>query len=115
MKLLIDESLNVELLDACRNAGIDYMCEGYLRGETDKVIIQYSTVYEMPIVTEDKDFGELIYLKGLKPFAVILLRYSPKETIDISIDLYKFLTDNINELKGNFIVITTAQTRVKPI
>ncbi len=80
MKLLIDESLNFELLDACRNAGIDFICvKDILRGEMDEVIAQYSTIHEMPILTEDKDFGELIYAKGLKPFAVILLRYSPKE------------------------------------
>jgi predicted nuclease of predicted toxin-antitoxin system len=113
MKLLIDESLNFRLLNACQSAGISFICvKDIMRGALDTEIIQFSNDNERIILTEDKDFGELVFKQNLKPYGVIFLRYSPLETADASIALFKCLTEHQTELQGNFIAITPRNTRI---
>ena len=95
MNLLIDESVNFRLLNACSSAGISFICiKDFMRGAPDTMIIDYSFKNQCIIVTEDKDFGELVFKQNLHPYGVIFLRYSPSETADISIMLLDVLRNN---------------------
>ncbi len=116
MNLLIDESLNFRLLNACQSAGISFICvKDFMRGAPDIEIINYSFTNESIIVTEDKDFGELIFKQNLRPYGVVFLRYSPSETADVSIALFKCLTEQLSNLPGNFIAITPHNTRINSL
>ena len=116
MNLLIDESVNFRLLNACNNAGISFICiKDFMRGAPDTMIIDYSFKNQCIIVTEDKDFGELVFKQNLHPYGVIFLRYSPSETADISIMLFRCLTEQLSMLPGNFIAITPNNTRINSL
>ena len=65
------------------------------------------------IITQDSDFGELIYKNNFRAFSVIYLRFIPIQILTIIPILVDFLKQNNEEiLKGKFIVLTIKKKRV---
>lgn len=62
MKLLADECCDVALVEALRADGHDvlYVAES-LRGASDDGILTRAYTENRLLLTEDKDFGELVY------------------------------------------------------
>ena len=65
------------------------------------------------IVTEDKDFGEIVYHQNLTVAGVILLRYSPLDYNIIEIKLLNSLSAHLKKSIGKFVVINSRLTRVR--
>ena len=84
------------------------------RGISDIDIIELAQNPPKIILTEDKDFGDLIFAYNQKQVSVILLRYHYSELTEITSVLLKFLLNNIVE-ENSFVVITTKNIRVRRI
>ncbi len=65
------------------------------------------------IITEDKDFGEIVYHKNLKVTGIILLRYLPDEYSAIENKLLRYLAAHLQECIGKFVVINAKLTRTR--
>jgi predicted nuclease of predicted toxin-antitoxin system len=119
MRLIADENLHRKIIIALRKEGYDvFSIQENNFGIADMEIID---LYAMPnsiILSEDKDFGDLTFLKKINTNAVILLRY-PKllsEVELIIIVLLKFLSENTLEfLTGKFTVLTPYKKRIRII
>jgi predicted nuclease of predicted toxin-antitoxin system len=94
MKLLADENFPKNSIEILANAGFDIISVGsdYL-GIEDAEVIQISIEQNRTIITFDRDYGELIFKKGLKPVAgVIYLRwdnFDPKKPGKYLVKLFK--------------------------
>lgn len=111
--LIADESVNNNLIVAMRNAGHDvFSIRDDMRSEEDVAIAAFSLMPPRIIVTEDKDFGEIVYHKNLKVSGVILLRYLPFEYEVIKNKLLAYLAAHINNSVGKLVAITDRLTRV---
>ena len=65
------------------------------------------------LLTEDKDFGELVYRKKLGHSGVVLLRLdgcSPEEKSEIVSNVFR---QSLNEIKSAFVVIDNRSMRVR--
>ena len=82
------------------------------RGISDVDIIQMAQNPAKIILTEDKDFGDLIFAYKQNQVSVILLRYHYLDMETISSILLKFLQNHII-LQHSFIVITTKNIRIR--
>ena len=84
MKLIADENLHRNIITSLQKEGFDVYCiQDENHGITDEEIIE---LYAMPnsiIITEDKDFGDLTFLKKINTNAIILLRYSKLQNEEI--------------------------------
>ena len=78
MKLLADECCDASLVLAIREAGsdIEFVAETH-RGIQDKEVIDLAWKEERLLLTEDKDFGELVVRLGYQIKGVLLLRLPP--------------------------------------
>ena len=84
MRFLADESCDFSVVKALRAAGHDVtaVAEGPLRGADDDKVIELARVDRRILLTEDKDFGQLICSRPrlpdhLPPPLPILLHHRP--------------------------------------
>jgi predicted nuclease of predicted toxin-antitoxin system len=119
MKLIADENLHRRIITSLQNEGYDVYCiQDHNHGISDEEIVD---LYAMPnsiIVSEDKDFGDLTFLKKVNTNAIILLRYSKLQNeVGLIIPvLLNFLKEHSLEfLRGKFTVLTPYKKRIRVI
>ena len=114
--ILADENIDHSLIHAIRNAGFEvYSVYENNRGLSDEAIIDYSRDPPRIILTEDKDFGELVFRDRLNSHGVILLRAGKLDIgkrIQRLCDAWSVVEANP---EGAFIVITETRIRVRPL
>jgi predicted nuclease of predicted toxin-antitoxin system len=113
--LIADENIPVPIIEKLRFSNFDVVSifEDY-RGFSDKKIIELAKNPPKIILTEDKDFGDLVFAYNQKVVSVILLRYHFSEMELITDILINYLTTS-TILPNNFIVITTKNIRIRQI
>jgi predicted nuclease of predicted toxin-antitoxin system len=75
MNLLADENIDKSIVLALRAAGhsVEWIAE-IASGVTDEVVLQRAVETKALLLTEDKDFGELIFRQRLVHHGVLLIR-----------------------------------------
>ncbi|MEZ4688209.1 MAG: DUF5615 family PIN-like protein [Bacteroidia bacterium] len=113
MKLVADENLNGNIIRMLKERGHEvYEIGQNHQGISDREIIQLIADWESPLLTEDKDFGELVFAYKLNDVSVIFLRYDNPDIITVNQRLLAaidFLEKNDNRY---FITITALKTRI---
>lgn len=81
MRLLADENLHAGIVAWLRLNGHDvtYAAET-LRGEPDEVVLARAREEIRVVVTDDKDFGDLVVRRRLSTAGVLLLRQSTRRS-----------------------------------
>jgi predicted nuclease of predicted toxin-antitoxin system len=75
VNIVADECCDAPLIDALRNEGHDVLYVKELApGSDDSTVLQLSVDQARILLTEDKDFGELVVRLRLPAYGVILLR-----------------------------------------
>jgi predicted nuclease of predicted toxin-antitoxin system len=76
MNLLADESCPGPVIRALREAGHQVTAIAELaRGATDEQVLERALNEARVLITEDRDFGELVYARGRSSAGVILIRF----------------------------------------
>ena len=116
MKLLADECCDVALVEALRADGHDvlYVLES-LRGASDEEVLTRAFSEDRLLITEDKDFGELVYRLERPAIGIILLRFDPVDRILKIPRLFDLLRQDPQRLPGSFVVIEADKVRVRPL
>lgn len=89
MKIIADESVNYCMVTALRNEGakVISIADDYTSMK-DIAIASLSLNHPAIIITEDKDFGELVFKDKVQVAAVVLLCYDQSETSCYSTKAY---------------------------
>lgn len=116
MKLLADECCDVALVEALRSDGYDvlYVLES-LRGASDEEVLTRAFSEDRLLITEDKDFGELVYRLERPAKGIILLRF---DIVDHTLKIPRIialLRQDSQRLHGSFVVIEAGKIRVRPL
>ena len=117
MKLLIDENIHRKIIVALREENFSLVSvQESFSGIEDTEILNLSLNPPQVVITQDSDFGELIYKNNFRAFSVIYLRFIPIEITSIISILIDFLKENTQEkLKGKFVVLTIKKKRVNDL
>lgn len=67
------------------------------------------------LLTEDKDFGELVYRLRYPAHAILLLRFDPTQKSLKYTRLLKFLNDRPSQIIGAFVVLEADKVRIRPL
>lgn len=116
MKFLVDESTGIKVSHFLSTLGYNSLSatEKFL-GSTDKVILKIAEAEKRIIITNDKDFGDLIFYHQLNSHGVILLRLAD-ESAQNKIRIIKILLEKYSSrLKGNFVVVSENNIRIRKI
>jgi predicted nuclease of predicted toxin-antitoxin system len=116
MKLLADECCDAALVAALQSDGHDvlYAVES-LRGATDDEVLGRADNEGRILLTEDKDFGDLVYRLKRSAYGIILLRF---DVADRSLKVPRVLSllkNQTDQLPGVFVVIDPQKIRFRPL
>ena len=116
LKFLVDESTGDKLAEALKDNGYDALyCGKLLPGKPDEEIIKKANDEKRVLITNDKDFGEVVFRLKAVSSGVILLRLKndkPDNRIRNVLTIIKELKINLNK---NFIVVSEDKIRIRKI
>ncbi len=116
MKFLADECCDSGLVTSLRDSGHDvtYVTEQKAGSPDDEVLLNAYNEGRI-LLTEDKDFGELVYRLGKPSAGIVLIRIDVKERY-MKWPRLKSLIENYEErLPGHFVVINIDKYRFRPL
>lgn len=116
MRLLADECCDAGLVEALRRDGHDvtYVLES-MRAASDTEVLQRAWEEGRLLMTEDKDFGELVYRLRRPVQGIILLRFAPEERALKVPRLRALLDREAERLGGAFVVLDAEKARIRPL
>ncbi len=112
---IVDESAGFAVVQYLQSIGYDVLSVSDAMFQADDVDILSRAVHDNRIVvTNDKDFGTLIYRDSKRHVGVLLLRLDD-ERAENRVRIVKTVIENyIDRLPGNFVVATEKRLRVRP-
>lgn len=116
MRLICNENISGTVIKALRDLGHDVLAvKETMRGADDEAILAQAQLESRLVLTQDKDFGELAFGKGLPAtYGVILFRLagdSPAVDNQRMVDVIQGRTD----WYGQFTVVTDDRLRMRPL
>ena len=115
MNLLADEGVDKPIVDRLRQDGHNVLYVAEMEPSIpDDVVLQRANEHRALLVTQDKDYGELVYRRGLVHLGVILIRLEgllPETKARI---VSKILAERAAEMPDAFSVISPGMVRIRP-
>jgi len=116
MRFLADENVSRRVIERLRGQGFDVVSIGETRsGATDRDVLETANAEGCILITEDRDFGELVIRQRLRVHGMMLLeldRLSNAAQADLLVDVVSLHGD---KLVGNLAVIEPQRIRVRPL
>ena len=116
MRFLADECCEAALVSALRQDGHDvlYAIES-LRGATDDELLTRALSERRFLLTEDKDFGELVCRLRRPTQGIILLRFDVADRAAKIPRLRRLLEQKPDRLAGVLVILETDKVRFRPL
>jgi len=116
MRFLADENVEQPVVDALRADGHDVTCVGEVApGTADEQVLQIANAESRLLLTNDKDFGQLIYREGRVSEGIVLLRFETQDGVEKAAILDRILPTLEPRLRGHFAILTEQRVRLRPL
>ncbi len=114
--IILDENVESHWVNLLKKSGYEtlYIAEAH-PGISDPQVVAIVEKYKGVLITEDKDFGELVFSHGMKNISVILLRYDQPQYEQIEVALLNTIKDYYQQPGSWFITITKRNVRIRNI
>lgn len=114
MILLADENIDRGIVERLRRDGhaVDWIAE-VSPSVSDEDVLGRAVAIGAVLVTEDKDFGELVYRRGLSHAGVLLVRLEGLDNAAKAAVVSQAVRDNAAELHGAFAVVSHDVVRLR--
>lgn len=113
MNFLADESCAGPVIRALREAGHDVVAIAEVAaGATDEDVLARAIDEKRLLITEDRDFGELVYAAGRSSAGVILIRFDSRARRSKPATVVDAVATLGSRLRDAFIVIEAGRVRV---
>ena len=116
MRWLVDECVDAALVGYLQDAGHDavYMSDVEPRA-TDVDVMRRAQHEHRLLLTEDKDFGDLVFRRALPVPGIILLRIDPRQR-SLKFARLQAVVDRFGDaLFGRYTVVEAARFRHRPL
>lgn len=111
-RFLADESCDHAVVRALRDAGydVDALAERRVRS-IDHEVIEEAFREGRVLLTEDKDFGWLVFVSGMPSAGVVLIRCSGARKL-LAAMVLQLVRDHAEEISGAFTVLDPGRSRI---
>lgn len=114
MDIVADESVDGQLIAAMREAGHHVVSIGeVLHGIKDNEVLAFATDRKELLITEDKDFGELVHLRRQMHAGAVLLRINEMATPDKIARVLMVISHHADDLRTSFTTVTPRKIRFR--
>ncbi len=112
MRFVADESVTMDVVEALRRQGhiVLAVCEAY-PSVSDEEVLSIALDRGEVVLSEDKDFGELVFNKRLPHAGVVLFRLDGMRTAEKVARAVMVIGSRAGKLKGAFTVIDARKVR----
>ncbi len=116
LSLLADENIDQRLVSSLRLAGISvYSVAELSPGITDEEVMRLSENLGALILTDDKDFGEIVFRKQRHCPGIVLLRLTGVDYSHKADQVIQVINRYGSEMTGKFVVITEERVRIRKL
>ena len=116
MKFIVDASSGTAVADFLISLGHDVISVAReMPTADDHIILEKAKLEQRIVVTNDKDFGELVYRMKMIHSGIILARLEDLKSSTRSQIVFDFITNHETELTGSFIVVQSGTARIRKI
>ena len=113
MKFLADESVHAGVTLALRNAEHDVIAIAEQAPQTsDEDVATLAKAEGRILLTEDRDFGRLIYALAQEAVGIVYMRYPAGTRKAFARAVTKFVADHEDDLVGSFVVLQPGRSRI---
>jgi predicted nuclease of predicted toxin-antitoxin system len=106
MRFLADESCDFAVVRALRAIGHDVIAVAEVAARTDDAeVIDWAVREARVVLTEDKDFGQLVYAGARQSTGVILIRFPPSARSILPSRVLEMIQQHEDQLAGSFVVV----------
>ena len=113
MRFLVDECTGSKAADFLRGAGYEvFSVFDESRGMTDDAVLTKAADENWILITNDKDFGEMIFRERRVHHGVIFLRLDDERAVNKIRFLEKLLENYAEKLPEQFVTVTETKVRI---
>ena len=113
MRFLADECCDFAVVRALRAEGHDVLAvSDFQHRSVDKQIMELALNESRILLTEDKDFGWLVFAGRVNSPGVILIRFPAPARGLLSEAVVKLVRDHASQLAGAFVVLRPGSARI---
>jgi len=113
MRFLVDECTGPAVAKWLLQQNLDvFSVYDEIRGANDREVIQKAYEQNRILITNDKDFGELVFRVKMPHKGVILLRLEDERSANKIAVLRRLIEKYEKSLQGYFIVVTETTVRI---
>ncbi len=114
MRFLVDESTGTAVAQYLRGQGHEVVVVSEVMPQAQDVEILHKAVdEELIVITNDKDFGDLVYRSGEGHAGILLLRLRDESAANRVHVVKTVLETHGDAVVGNFVVATESHTRIR--
>ncbi len=112
MRFLTDENVRKSVCDLLQERGHDAVSVvAQSPSIRDEVVLKLAYDEERILITNDKDFGELVFYRGHPTHGVVLMRLQDEHRESVRSHLNALLDNYSEKLLGHFVVVSDHQVR----
>jgi predicted nuclease of predicted toxin-antitoxin system len=113
MNFVADESRAMPVILALREAGHDVVAIAEVaKGATDDQVLGQALDAKRVLITEDRDFGELVYARGRSSAGVILVRFHSRARRAKVASVVEAVSKLGSRLEDAFTVVEPGRVRI---
>ena len=114
LRFLADESCDFGVVKALRAEGYDVVALTEITSHTiDSEVVALSYSEKRILLTEDKDFGQLVFASQADSAGVILIRYPGNARKSLQEAVIKLIHEQGTEIQNAFVVMQPGQIRMR--
>ncbi len=112
LRFLADESCDFAIVRALRTAGFDVLAVSeFMQRSVDRELIELASREHRILLTEDKDFGWLVFASHADSAGVMLIRYPGRARQALARTVARLVEEQADKLPGAFVVVEPGQIR----
>jgi predicted nuclease of predicted toxin-antitoxin system len=116
MRFLADENVSRLVVERLRAADFDVMSiAATSSGASDKDVLATASREGRILITEDRDFGELVVRQRLGVPGIVLLELDQLSNVAEADLAATVVATNVDKLSGNLLVIEPGRVRIRPL
>ena len=113
VKFLADESCDFAVVRALKAASFEVVTVSEMApGSPDADVIKLALKFNCILLTEDRDFGELVFAHQQNHGGIILIRFPSAYRDLMTAVICKLVQDKGEDLAGCFIVVSPSKIRI---
>ena len=112
IRFLADETCDFAIVQALRTAGHDVVAVAdFARGSEDTVVVEAAGSQRRILLTEDKDFGQLVFAAARANTGVVLIRWPVSARGALGAAMVGLVAAHGDSLMESFVVVEPGRVR----